>query len=205
MIHLETTYESKPVRGEQPFMDEEVLASLPIATRRDLGFYEATPYSDGLALLDVDMVLPEGMVIRFAVRDGRPHCVAVESPEGGPPLTASLLRIKVKELLRDHIKHHTVVLETDPETGETVGLLGSRAKHGEIKGKPYDKYLATGSMGRKPLADDFLREILIAWESEKAAGNAPSSTLAKRYGVEPGTVRQWKFKAQRRLKEGNDG
>jgi hypothetical protein len=110
----------------------------------------------------------------------------------------------VGEVARDVIRDATVILERDPSTGEEFGRrLTSPSGPGERRSiaersRVADETASTTRPGRRPLSDDFLREVVTEWTNAKERGAAASYELAQLYGVEPSTVRQWMFKARAR-------
>ena len=171
----------------------------------DYGDDRAQPYGTGLALLeDADMQLANGLWLKAEVREGRPVCVAIESREGGPAITARMLRFPLDKEMQTLVRSLTVRISTHNETGETIGEHATGPSGaGEIRSiaervADVDRAAKTGQRGRPRLSDDFLRQLAVDWDNALRAGESASYTLAELHHVAPSTVRQWMFKARER-------
>jgi hypothetical protein len=179
------------------------------------GSQNATRYGTDLALLAgaEGQLDSSGLWLRVEVRDGRPQLVAIESRESEHPITTSALRFPVDKAVRQLIREYTVRVQHDPETGEPYGLhVTSPTGAGEIRSRAertqdIDHAAGVRKRGRPRLTDDFLSEVAVKWDNGLKAGGGASYELAREYGVEPSTVRQWMFKARARglAQRRNDG
>jgi hypothetical protein len=194
-------------RGHQTYhLPAEGAMAVPEHTIMDEGTFNAVAYGTGLALLVDEAVeqLANGLVLRIAVRDGRPQLVAIESPDSEHPITKRSLSFPVKKLVKTMIRDATVRLERDPLTGDVFGLrVTSATGAGDIRplatrAADVDKTAWPARPGRPPLSDDFLRQIVTEWNNAQAAGGSASVELGTRHHVQASTVRQWMFKARAR-------
>ena len=200
-------------RGIRPirlpiYRRESVTKKVPGGFTRELEtlLYETTmvtPYGRDLALLSkASGQLPSGIWLDVKVRNGRPQCVAIRSEPGDPEITSELLRFPLAAAVDALIRLNTVRLETD-EDGNPRGMMLSgpafRIDRRTLAERTADVDAALRRRGRKPLSDDFLRDVAEIVLEARAERKPVDKELVNRLGpAKFATARQWVSKARAR-------
>lgn len=187
---------------------------VPLVHDAPLFYARVQPFGDGLALITetrgfeeprmkpLHMQTSTGVWIRVEVRAGQPVVVAVESLDGGPPITSAKLRIPIDQELRAYLRNATVRLEKRGR--QVVGVLASSLSGpGDLRSleervADVDQHVKTGRRGRPPLDPAFLAGVEQDWQRLRQAGRPATLELAREHGVSESTIRQWRHKARRR-------
>ena len=162
------------------------------------------------------VVLPElGLELDFDVRAGRLECVGIRSIEGGPALTATLLRqagSSIAGIARKYWSLYVVRLrELD---GEVIAVLpygedsavGTQGELDVIGSDVEQEYTTRRQRTRQPIDDALLDRIDALWkEAEDRGERSKARYVGNVLGYSPGTIRNYRSSRDRPKASGLKG